>query len=50
MAGFALAGLAMAGLGSDAVRLPLAKVSEATRAKVAEVLAPFGIGGGAKAR
>jgi 4-hydroxy-tetrahydrodipicolinate synthase len=43
------AGLAIAGLGSDAVRLPLAKVSAATRARMAEVLAPFGIGDGAKA-
>jgi 4-hydroxy-tetrahydrodipicolinate synthase len=37
------AALAMAGYCSDAVRLPLAPASEATRLRLAEALAPFGL-------
>jgi len=44
------AALAMMGLGSDALRLPLARASEATRTRIAEVLAVFGIGTNAAAR
>jgi 4-hydroxy-tetrahydrodipicolinate synthase len=38
------AALALAGLCSDAVRLPLAPASEATRARLAELLPAFGLG------
>jgi len=38
------AALAMAGLCSDAVRLPLAPASESTKARLAELLPGFGIG------
>jgi 4-hydroxy-tetrahydrodipicolinate synthase len=38
------AALAMAGYASDAVRLPLATASEATRARIAELLPNFGLG------
>jgi 4-hydroxy-tetrahydrodipicolinate synthase len=38
------AALALAGYASDAVRLPLAPASEATRARLAELLPAFGLG------
>ncbi|MGA2546391.1 MAG: 4-hydroxy-tetrahydrodipicolinate synthase [Rectinemataceae bacterium] len=38
------AALALAGYSSDAVRLPLAPASEATRARLAELLPAFGLG------
>jgi len=38
------AAMAFAGHSSDAVRLPLAAASEATRSRLAEVLPPFGLG------
>jgi 4-hydroxy-tetrahydrodipicolinate synthase len=38
------AAMALAGWSSDAVRLPLAPASEATRARLAEVLPAFGLG------
>jgi 4-hydroxy-tetrahydrodipicolinate synthase len=43
------AAMALALGSSDAVRLPLWPASEATRARLAELLPPFGLGGGAKA-
>lgn len=39
------AALAFAGLASDAVRLPLATASDSTRARLAELLPPFGLKG-----
>ncbi len=38
--------LAIKGIGSNALRLPLARSSEATRSRLAELLLPFGIGTG----